>query len=460
MREFDFVIGYEHKVREMESLCLLKLELEKRGYSVFVYYLDDKNFVYKINAIHCNVLILPFGYGNECVAESVRQAVRFDKIINLQWEQVLSREQEQNIDSPKTPKEACREAVHISWGEANVKRLVDFAGLPKERVIPCGDLVMDFLKPPFTKCYLSRKEVFEKFGLDPGKKTFLFISSFKAAFFSGKQLEAEIKAMGPNRLIQHEVMLESFNIIMEWVEDWLKNHPDELMIYRPHPGEETTWNDEVRGLMNRLQDTYSNFRVIGDYTVRQWILVSDTIIMGISTALTEVYAAGKSCAILYPKPLPEALTGIMMDNASYIRTKAEFDEMMDMEDYPFPIPEKDLFAYYGNLNEFAYPKVADVCEKVYNDQGFTISEEGHRAIYDFDIRDKSGIRRLAQIVYRRKWVKDLIDIWYRITFFRAKSKRKKREWAVREGRRNVEYVDDAYIRNLEDTYAKLLEEIN
>ena len=38
----DFLILYEHVVREYESLLLLKLELERRGYSVAIHQLLDR----------------------------------------------------------------------------------------------------------------------------------------------------------------------------------------------------------------------------------------------------------------------------------------------------------------------------------------------------------------------------------------------------------------------------------
>ena len=47
----DFLILYEHVVREYESLLLLKLELERRGYSVEIRQLLDRKklryFTYK-----------------------------------------------------------------------------------------------------------------------------------------------------------------------------------------------------------------------------------------------------------------------------------------------------------------------------------------------------------------------------------------------------------------------------
>ena len=36
MRKYDFLFLYEVKNRELESLCLLKYELERRGYSVAI----------------------------------------------------------------------------------------------------------------------------------------------------------------------------------------------------------------------------------------------------------------------------------------------------------------------------------------------------------------------------------------------------------------------------------------
>ena len=38
----DFLILYEHVVREYESILLLKLELERRGYSVAIHQLLDR----------------------------------------------------------------------------------------------------------------------------------------------------------------------------------------------------------------------------------------------------------------------------------------------------------------------------------------------------------------------------------------------------------------------------------
>ena len=43
MEELDFLFIYEHKVRELENLCLMKYELDRRGYRTRIIYINDAN---------------------------------------------------------------------------------------------------------------------------------------------------------------------------------------------------------------------------------------------------------------------------------------------------------------------------------------------------------------------------------------------------------------------------------
>ena len=40
VEEVDFLMIYEHKVRELENLCLIKYELERRGYKVVIKHIE------------------------------------------------------------------------------------------------------------------------------------------------------------------------------------------------------------------------------------------------------------------------------------------------------------------------------------------------------------------------------------------------------------------------------------
>ena len=54
----DFLLLYENKSREMEGLCLLKMELEKRGYYVV---LEQVQYFYK-KRYKVIVVVVPIVY--------------------------------------------------------------------------------------------------------------------------------------------------------------------------------------------------------------------------------------------------------------------------------------------------------------------------------------------------------------------------------------------------------------
>lgn len=59
-QKVDFLIRYEHKIRELESVMLLKLELERRGYTVGLVCNYEHRHDYEPK-----VLIVPAGYYTE-----------------------------------------------------------------------------------------------------------------------------------------------------------------------------------------------------------------------------------------------------------------------------------------------------------------------------------------------------------------------------------------------------------
>ena len=52
MIQLDFLFIYEHKVRELENLCLMKYELDRRGYRTKIVYIDDAKNALADNPIY------------------------------------------------------------------------------------------------------------------------------------------------------------------------------------------------------------------------------------------------------------------------------------------------------------------------------------------------------------------------------------------------------------------------
>ena len=95
-------------------------------------------------------------------------------------------------------------------------------------------------------------------------------------------------------------MLEqsSYDLALRWFDDFLRGHNDVIFIYRPHPSEFVTDRLQI------LETKFKHFKVIKDYSVKQWILASDTLITWMSTSIIEAYFAGKSCYIIRPMDFP------------------------------------------------------------------------------------------------------------------------------------------------------------
>ena len=92
----DFLILYEHTVREYESDLLLKLELERRGYTAEIRQLLDPKHLRLFGKDKPEVLVASCMYDNEAINSHVYNNIgKCNKIVNLHWEQMLSDTQEE-----------------------------------------------------------------------------------------------------------------------------------------------------------------------------------------------------------------------------------------------------------------------------------------------------------------------------------------------------------------------------
>jgi len=160
----DYLFVYEHKARELESVCLLKAALELRGYSCEIIQLH--NFSFKtLNFRYFNkpkVIIVFALYNNKSFVGHVIDFVGYSKkVVNLQWEQIIS---DKYIKlGLHNPKGLAALATHICWGENSFKRLINNG--VKNAVI-AGAIHLDFLRNDFRDFYKTREELCDEFNID------------------------------------------------------------------------------------------------------------------------------------------------------------------------------------------------------------------------------------------------------------------------------------------------------
>ena len=172
----DFLILYEHTVREYESDLLLKLELERRGYTVRIRQLLDAKDLRLFGKDKPEVLVASCMYDNEAINSHVYNNIgRCNKIVNLHWEQMLSDTQEEgdwfNMNGN------AKRCVQTCWGKRTAARL-QAHGMDAKNTPVTGAVMMDFLRPEFDGYFKDKETLCREFGLDPAKQLHLYISSF------------------------------------------------------------------------------------------------------------------------------------------------------------------------------------------------------------------------------------------------------------------------------------------
>ncbi len=366
----DFLILYEHIVREYESITLLKRELERRGYTAEIRQLLDrkklKYFTYK----KPKVLVASAMYDDKTMNSFVYNNVGVcNKVVNLHWEQVLSEEQE---NSPFfNCGQSASYAMHTCWGTQARDRIVKY-GVPIENTAITGPVQMDFLRDQFDGYYKTKDALCREFGLDKNKKLALYISSFSTAYMTDQEVEELNKLAGVGFDQFKVTSRKSMNTTLDWVDKYLQTEEGKNVefIYRRHPSE---WNSPI---LNEMAAKHKNFHLITTYSVKQWIKASDVIFSWMSTSIAEIYFAKKSCFVVRPYPIEWEYDPVVYKNCDFIDNYEDFAKTFTAENPKFPVDEQLMLSHYDFTETPSYIRMADVLEKV------LLEDEGTRRPFD------------------------------------------------------------------------------
>lgn len=396
MVELDFLFMYEHKVRELENLCLMKYELDRRGYRTKILYIEDAdNAVSSKVLFHTKVLCVMACYNNQTIRWHVKDYIKFDKIIDLQWENIVYPKDERREDAFKNYIEIGKEVAHIAWGQRNVNRLLEAAHIEPKKIKLVGHVGMDFLREPLCKYYLSRQELFAKYNIPMDKKVILFASPYYGDSLSQEYIDDMCSRFGSNWSEYYKFMCESQHTVLEWLKKVCKENHDIYVVFRPHPGHPSLMAQEVESSCN-------NFRIISGESVKQWIVTCDKIYTGNSSVVVEAFFARKMCQLLFPMPVTEGFELKLISDSQKLTTFDEFLLSINAEEEMFPTPQESIEEIYLiDWNTPNYVRFADVAEDVLKDDYYKLTPEQIRGIYDYTlpVRIMKAISRI-DFVYR------------------------------------------------------------
>lgn len=374
----DIHIIYEHIERELYNAFLLKFELEKRGYDVVI----SKHQEARLPSLNApKLIVMPWLFAEHNLVDlRAGYLRRFKKILNLQYEQVMSQmwlDVGYHISSDKA-----RNAYQLCWGNKRKKILMD-AGIPEEKLVVIGDIRQDFSKPAFKKFFKTKQLLSNEFDIPEDREWCLFISSFSFATPNEETRKYIDETIGAeNSKKWNEISIESQKLILEWIERFVSENPNQEFIYRPHPSE---IKDTNYSHLKRIDEKYPNFHFIFKYSVQDWILNCDYINSWISTSIVECYVLKKVCNILRPVKVDEYFDIPFYINADHICDYESFKERnLSKENTKFPIEHNEIKKYYDDIGEedLIYKKICDYIETLINDDSLNEDYYNHGAIID------------------------------------------------------------------------------
>lgn len=417
MEKYDFILMYEHKVREFDNLCLLKYELDRRGYRTKILYVNDWELLQTRKvAYETRVLVIGYCYTSSSIRDYASYRIKFDKVVNLQWEQMITKDQENDSNSFRNLSGLAKEIVHISWGEKNYRRLVEKAGVSPQNVKIAGNITMDLLQPKFKGFYLSRDEICDKYGLSKEKKVCLFIAGFKYLEVSQQKREENIKRFGEGRRRYLEVAEKEQLTILEWFEQFLKERDDFIIVYRPHPGDSSPRAE-------KLADKYDNFVVISELSVKQWIVVCDLVCAWNSTAIFEAFFAGRNPFFLCPYPIPEDQSHPLIAKMNKVQDYSTFYATMTGKKTELGLTKEMVNPYYLVDEEtLGYVKVSNELEAVYRNPQYDWTKEQKRQYWNL-----YSLKERAAIMFMKRNFLYGIYVWM-LENLPVKALKRRKEW--------------------------------
>lgn len=365
MTDIDFLIYFESYEREYENSLLMKWELERRGYSVFLCN-TVKNDYWRVRRFKPKVVAAHTLRNNRNVHAYVSCLGRAPrKLVDLQYEQVIGRSY-RNSDT-WVPTGKARKAMRVCWGNETVQRLTQ-GGIDAELLKVTGAMQMDTLRTELRSYYLDKVQLGNRYRIDSSKTWVLFNAGFTVLTADAETLKKIADRVGD---IAHYVSIRAKiqETILEWIDHALSADDELVFIYRPHPGEKPT-----PAILEMLAKN-ERFVWNGELSVKQWILAADVVCVWNSTSVVESYYAQRPTIILRPIDCKENDEVPLFDRAQSVNS---FDAFLSgirqsvESKTAFPIPDVDIERYYGSSDaKPAFVKVCDLLEDIYQDESFS-----------------------------------------------------------------------------------------
>jgi surface carbohydrate biosynthesis protein len=346
---------YEHKVRELDSLVILKLYLSKYNYNMKI---RDIIFSYKEGKakFYPKILLLPFLHNDVSKRYVANNPYN---IINMHWEQVGSKNS-QNFFVKNNLK--TNNIKHISWSPFFTKLLINKSGIKRENIWEVGNPKADLLSDKFIKSYTQKNTVKKYLNISKDNEYIVFVMGFSNAFVTNQyiqQVENKGGYIGYRRFI--EITKRSFYKSLEIIKSLAVKLKKEnlIILLRPHPMTPVS-------LIKKIFKNYENVRVSRDFPLHEIIYHSQGIISFNSTSVADAHIFSKPIYLLRPYNISSNFDIELFNHFNKISNENDlYNSIIKNEtQYDEKVMEKYIKRIYGSVEGNNTKKLAFNIQKL------------------------------------------------------------------------------------------------
>ena len=308
MAKIDFMFLYDSKVREFDSLILLKKTLDNLNYRSVIIPMHYNRYYYAIK-FQPKVILLPFFYsqtdGNYLIYKKLYPNTIF---INIHSEQIYN----QDTKSIMMPTDECsREVYHISWGSKFANELIK-SKVKKSKIFITGSIRNDLI-------YFKANE--QKLNV----KNVLIPSSFGLSMMPRNYIENIEKIIEPNKLKkQIDFMAKSRVSFFRIIYSCSLTNSNLNFIIRPHPHVDV--QNYIKVFLKDINQDQLPLNIIIERkgSIYDFFNTGKKIICWHSTTALEGTLMKKEVAILAPEKFPKFME---MDYFKFFEIKTNEEQV-------------------------------------------------------------------------------------------------------------------------------------
>lgn len=295
LKKVDVVLLFEHVSRELDSLIILKIELEKLGLSTEILPIHYNRY-YNTFRFKPKLVVLPYLYSKQNPTKKLFCNV-FDHVIflNLHHEQFYNDDtKEQMLPSDDYSKEV----YHISWSERFSKDLIE-AGVLKNNICVLGNPRTDTF---YSK---SKKEISD---IKNNFKKLIFIPTTFSWALVSEEYFLNIDKIDPEEFkLIRTVTLDAAN---RYFNDFYKlslKYENYIFILRPHPFVDLNVYIDLFLSVNNIKSIPSNILICRDHNIYDWLKYADLTIGWCTTVNMEASLYKCNNIIYHPTYYPDLM---------------------------------------------------------------------------------------------------------------------------------------------------------